>query len=224
VSRSRSLDTRNKILEVAEREFATYGYSGAHLQAIAEQVGVQKTALYYYFPSKSGLYNAVLQQMLETLRDTVERGVAAPGSHAERFEALLGELNDLLAERHNYSKILFRIFVDRSPFDLEAAGPLVEDLIGRILVFYRSGVDAGEFRRLSARHLFMSLMGTVFFHYASDRFAAEVLGVDDVFTSSVVSWRRQELLELMTHGVIAAPGKPDGGRSGSEGGGDGSDG
>jgi len=210
VSRSRSLDTRTKILEIAEREFATYGYSGAHLQAIAEQVGVQKTALYYYFPSKSSLYNAVLQQMLETLRDTVSRGVGASGSHEERFEALLGELNDLLAERPNYSKILFRIFVDRSPFDAQASQPLVQELIGQILVFYRSGVDAGEFRRLSARHMFMSLMGTVFFHYASDKFAAAVLGVDDVFTSSVVSWRRQEILELMAHGVLARPGKPDG--------------
>ena len=37
----RSLDTRNKILEVAEGEFAREGYAGAHLQRIAEQVGVQ---------------------------------------------------------------------------------------------------------------------------------------------------------------------------------------
>ena len=55
----------------------------------------------------------------------------------------------------------------------------------------------------------MCLIGTVFFHYASDRFAAAVLGVDDIFTSSVVSWRRQELLDLLAHGVIAGPGKPD---------------
>jgi TetR/AcrR family transcriptional regulator len=202
VSRSRSLDTRNKILEVAEREFATYGYSGAHLQAIAEQVGVQKTALYYYFPSKAALYNAVLRNMLEALRDTVERGLGTGGSHAERFEHLLGELNDLLAERPNYSKILFRIFVDRSPFDFEAAQALVRDLIGRILLFYREGVDAGEFRRLSARHFFMSLMGTAFFHYAAADFAAAVLDVGDVFTSNVVRWRRQEIHELMAHGVI----------------------
>ena len=214
MSRNRSVDTRHKVLEVAEREFATYGYSGAHLQAIAEQVGVQKTALYYYFPSKSDLYNAVLHHMLEMLRDTVNRGIATEGSHEERFEALLGALNDLLAERPNYSKMLFRIFVDRSPFDFVAAQPLVQELIGSILVFYRAGVDAGEFRRLSARQFFMSLMGTVFFHYAAEGFAAAVLGVDDIFTSKVVNWRRQELLDLMGHGVLTSPGKPDSGDEG----------
>jgi len=213
VTRS-SADTRNKILEVAEREFATWGYSGAHLQAIAEQVGVQKTALYYYFASKAALYDAVLRHMLETLRDTVNRGLGTDGSSEERLERLLGTLNDLLAEHPNYSKILFRIFVDRSPFDFRAAEPLVQEIIGSILRFYREGVDRGEFRHVSSRHIFMSLVGAVFFHYASDGFAAAVLGVDDVFTHSVVAWRRKELHELLAHGMLATP-KAPGGSGGS---------
>jgi TetR/AcrR family transcriptional regulator len=216
MSRSRSLDTRNKILEVAEKEFATCGYSGAHLQAIAEQVGVQKTALYYYFRSKSALYNAVLRNMLETLRDTVNRGLRSDGSAEQRLESLLGDLNDLLAERRNYSKILFRMFVDRSPFDLQAAQPLVQEIITSLLRFYREGVDAGRFRRISSRHFFMSVMGTVFFHYASDAFAAGVLGVDDVFTRNVVAWRRKELHELVAYGVLVRPGEGETGSGGGE--------
>ena len=58
-------DTRSLILQVAETQFGAKGYSGTHLQSIAAEVGVQKTALYYYFPSKSALYTAVIQSMLE---------------------------------------------------------------------------------------------------------------------------------------------------------------
>ena len=50
---------------MAESQFAQRGYEGAHLQRIAEEAGVQKTALYYYFPSKGALYVAVLSAMLE---------------------------------------------------------------------------------------------------------------------------------------------------------------
>ena len=46
---SRSADTREKMLEVAEARFARRGYDGAHLERIAREVGVRKTALYYYF-------------------------------------------------------------------------------------------------------------------------------------------------------------------------------
>lgn len=207
MSRSRGIDTRNKILEVAEKEFATQGYSGAHLQAIAEQVGVQKTALYYYFPSKSALYNAVLRHMLESLRDTVARGIGAKGNGEERLEFLGGELNDLLAERPNYAKMLFRMFVDRSPFDFEAARPLIQEIIVSLMRFYREGVDRGDFRRLSSRHFLMSMVGTVFFHYASADFAAAVLGVDDIYTSSVVAWRRKEIHDLIGHGVLTEAGR-----------------
>ncbi len=208
MSRPRSLDTRQKILEIAEKDFAQYGYAGAHLQGIAEQVGVQKTALYYYFPSKSALYTAVLQTMLEAFRDTVNKGVREEGTGQERLEFLLGELNDLLAEHPSYAKILFRIFVDSAPFDGAVGYPVVEEIVGTLLRFYRDGVERGEFRNLSSRHFFMSIVGTVFFHYAAaNGFANAVLGVDDVFTRSVVAWRRQELRDFVAHGVLAD--KPD---------------
>ena len=67
-------DTRTKILEVAEAEFASEGYAGAHLQKIAEQVGVRKTALYYYFDSKAALYTAVITTMLEAFDRCVGNG------------------------------------------------------------------------------------------------------------------------------------------------------
>ncbi len=200
--RTRSADTRNKILEISETEFATYGYSGAHLQAIAEQVGVQKTALYYYYPSKAALYNSVLLTMLEALRDTIIGGLERPGTHEERLDYLLGAMNDLLAERPNYSKILFRMFVDRSPFDFEEARPLINGTITPILKFYREGADAGVFRNHSARHFFMSMFGGLFFHYASRDFGAAVLGVDDLFTASQVAWRRKETANLVRNGVL----------------------
>ena len=112
-----NLDTRQKILEVAERQFAAKGYSGAHLQSIAKEVGVQKTALYYYFPSKEALYAAVLERMLETLDRVVGLATSRGEPSVETLELLLDDLNDILAENPNYSQILIRIFVDRIEID-----------------------------------------------------------------------------------------------------------
>ena len=198
----RSHDTRNKILEVAEQEFAIAGFDGAHLQGIAEQVGVQKTALYYYFPSKAAIYAAVLSRILEELDRTVTVATEASGTPRERLERLLNDLNDLLAERRNYAKILIRIFSDRAPIHYRAIGETVERLIGRVLIFYRSGVEAGAFRHLSARHFFQSIFGTVFFHYAAQNFGAAILGVDDIFSSGAVAWRRREVRDLVLYGVL----------------------
>ena len=195
-------DTRTKILEMAEADFATEGYAGAHLQKIAEQVGVRKTALYYYFPSKGALYTAVLAAILEEFDRTVAAAVEADEASEHRLLRLVAQVNDLLAERRNYGRILIRVFVDRSPIEAGQLIPIVERVVGRVLRFYRQGRDEGTFRHISSRHFFMSVLGMTVLHYAAPGFSASILGVDDVFTRPAVSWRREEVTSLLARGVL----------------------
>ena len=198
----RGADTRHKILDVAEREFARNGFAGAHLQHIAQQVGVQKTALYHYYPSKAALYEAVLVRMLEAFDNAVSRAIDTAESPASRLERLVDGLNDLLSEQRNYSQILIRIFVDRVKMDGVTLRPLIERVVGRLLAFYREGIDAKAFAKLSSRNLFQSFLGVCVFHYATGEFGARVLGVDDIFTQRAVAWRRDEVRRLISRGVL----------------------
>jgi len=204
------MDTRSRILEVAEARFAAQGFAGAHLQAIAEEVGVQKTALYYYFPSKAALYLSVLERMLLDFDRCVRAAVERDLPHARRFEALLDDLNDLFADRPSYSQILIRIFVDRPGVEISTLEPLIRAVIGRVLTFYREGVDRGAFRRLSSRHFLQSLLGATVFHYAAGEFSALVIGVEDIFGRGPVGWRRDELRRLLSEGALL----PDGDETG----------
>jgi hypothetical protein len=40
------------------------------------------------------------------------------------------------------------------------------------------------------------------FHFATGEFGAQVLGVDDIFSQSAVSWRRDEVRRLVLRGVL----------------------
>ncbi len=198
-----SAETRAKIIEVAEREFAREGYAGAHLQRIASQVGVQKTALYYYFDSKAALFDAVLSGMMELFDERVAEVLDGPGTHSERLLRVVDDMNDLLAERPTYAQVLIRIFVDQYEIVKNPAleGPVTR-LIGRLLMFLKSGMEAGEFVRCSSRHLLTSTLGAVVFHYAAGDVGAALLGVDDLFTGDVVSWRRAEMSALVKRAIL----------------------
>lgn len=198
-------DTRTKILEVAEADFAAEGYAGAHLQKIAEQVGVRKTALYYYYESKAALYTAVLDGILAAFEQAVVTVLDAHDDPERQLEMLAARVNDLLAEHPTYARILFRLFVDPQPPEVARVYPHVTRVVERILLFYRRGVEAGVFRKRSTRHFFQSAFGMFLFHYAAPAFSARVLGVPDVFTSDTVSWRRDEVLSLLRDGVRVHP-------------------
>ena len=69
--RSRTNDpdrTKADILAVATEEFATYGLSGARVDAIAERTRTSKRMIYYYFGGKDGLYLAVLEKAYADIR------------------------------------------------------------------------------------------------------------------------------------------------------------
>ena len=60
--------TQLAIIAAAEEEFADKGLAGARVDAIAEQSGVNKRMLYYYFDSKENLYVAVLERAYGAMR------------------------------------------------------------------------------------------------------------------------------------------------------------
>tara|TARA_R100000750_G_scaffold52419_1_gene37597 strand:- start:419 stop:1249 length:831 start_codon:yes stop_codon:yes gene_type:complete len=54
-----------KILLAAEKIFSEKGYGGASMGDIAEEVGLPRSNLHYYFSTKDDLYRAVLLDLLE---------------------------------------------------------------------------------------------------------------------------------------------------------------
>ena len=64
--RSQAVSAKKQaILSAALETFSQFGIHGTRLEQVAEQSGVSKTNLLYYYPSKEALYVAVMQQILD---------------------------------------------------------------------------------------------------------------------------------------------------------------
>lgn len=61
--------TKANIIEVATREFAENGLDGARVDEIADKTRTSKRMIYYYFDSKEGLYQAVLEKVYSDIRN-----------------------------------------------------------------------------------------------------------------------------------------------------------
>src|SRR5690606_1868523 len=66
---SRSTQTRDAILDAAERLFAEQGHDNTSMRQITQAAGVNLSAVNYHFGSKDALVEAVLQRRLEALND-----------------------------------------------------------------------------------------------------------------------------------------------------------
>jgi AcrR family transcriptional regulator len=61
-------ETKRDILSVATQEFATLGFNGARIDAIAARTSTTKRMIYYYFGGKERLYIAVLEREYAKIR------------------------------------------------------------------------------------------------------------------------------------------------------------
>ena len=57
--------TQERILAAALREFATKGFAGARVNAIARRARINKRMLYHYFGNKEGLFREVLRRKIQ---------------------------------------------------------------------------------------------------------------------------------------------------------------
>ena len=82
---ARGRATRERLLQAARDQFGAHGYDGASLDAILDQAGVKRGALYHHFDSKLELFDAVLDR--EVAR-TAEQVAKAAGAASDPVEAL----------------------------------------------------------------------------------------------------------------------------------------
>jgi TetR/AcrR family transcriptional repressor of mexJK operon len=63
--------TKQLILEAAQKHFAHYGFSKVTMDEIADQVGLGKASLYYYFPTKEKLFESVVAREKQEFMDSM---------------------------------------------------------------------------------------------------------------------------------------------------------
>jgi AcrR family transcriptional regulator len=62
-------DTKDRILDAAERLFGEFGYDATSLRAITAEAGVNIAAVNYHFKSKEGLLRAVLTRRIRPINE-----------------------------------------------------------------------------------------------------------------------------------------------------------
>lgn len=116
-------ETRANILDVALALIADQGFAATTTREISERLGFTKAALYYHFRSKDDLLAALIEPILQGLRDLVEI--------ADRSDprSLLSGYVDLVASHEASIRVLSRDpSVGRRP-PAKAAGAIFDRLI-----------------------------------------------------------------------------------------------
>ena len=100
--------TRERILDAAEAEFARKGFEGARIDAIANAAGVNKALIYYYFKGKRALLEELIERLLVLVTAEKEDAYASfSPDNADFTDAVVRRTTRTLQERMPIFTVLF---------------------------------------------------------------------------------------------------------------------
>jgi len=198
--------TRERILDAASSVFAEHGFAGARVDEIARRAGVNKAMLYYHVGNKRALYSAVLRRNFDRIETALRDRVPVEGTAAERLQAAIGVITEMLRTNPDHPRIVLREFAS-------SGANLPPEVLGRMLAIFgwvrellAAGVERGEFRPTDPVIAHLTVIGASLILNAASEFlgrATELaprLELPDPNTDIA-----RTLGDLLLNGIAASP-------------------
>jgi TetR/AcrR family transcriptional regulator len=93
------------IVEAARKRFAYYGYDKVTMDEIANDVGLGKASLYYYFPTKEALFKTVTQREQWGFKARVDEILRSDLSSSDKLRRYAEQRVELFRIFHNLAKL-----------------------------------------------------------------------------------------------------------------------
>ena len=144
------------ILRAAERVFARAGFEGATMADIADEAGLPKANLHYYFGAKRALYRAVLDAVLHDWLDPLE-AITPEADPRTALRHYIELKMALAAERPHASRVFANELLHGAPVVLDL---LRTDLRQQVLdkaAVIDGWIAAGRMAPVDSVHLFFTI-------------------------------------------------------------------
>lgn len=198
-------DAEAKILDAAHVVFMRGGTSGARMQEIADEAGVNKALLHYYFRNKERLAAAVFERVARGLFAKVGELATADLELEEKTRRIIAAYLDQFA-RTPYAPGYLICEMNQHP---ERAAQLLAALggpatahepaipfLGKIAAQIQERVSAGKMKPIAPRQFLANLVSLCVFPFAARPMLCAVFRMDDRGFREFIEERKTALPEF----------------------------
>lgn len=167
--KSKAKRTRAAILSAAENHFSRLGFAATRLEDIAEELGMTRAALFYYYKDKQTLHDAMLADAFGELTVQLQALLESEDSIASRIEQAAGAWVDAVMHRPNLARLIMRFVADGFEQPMKSIFAGNEQLPMQYFQLFEEGRKSGELNPLhdDPFHAASSILGNTVFYAAA---------------------------------------------------------
>jgi len=190
----------NQILIAAREVFITKGFEGARMQEIADQAGINKALLHYYFRSKDKLFEAVFSEVAANLFPAMR-------------QILIAELG--VREKITFLVKIYLKGISENPFIPAFVLNTLNTDPGRFLKYIKKAeinprmlqkqideeASLGLIRPIMAEHLLVNIIAMCIFPFVARPIIQNIFSMDDQRYSAYLESRETEIVDFVLKSI-----------------------
>ena len=137
-----------EILAGAKKLFGKHGLKKTTMEDIATAAGKGKSTLYYYFPSKMEIFDAVVEIEMKNLVKRLRNAINSALTAQSKLKAFLKEQITAIMDYQNFKEVIFEEAMENLKMMLCLKSRYEQIQIDMIREILLGGVQSGEFREL----------------------------------------------------------------------------
>lgn len=194
-------EQRDIILSAALHEFAGSGLAGARLQNIADEVGVTKAMIHYYFGSKDKLFREVFTEAYRTLMGDLMKILDNDEPVFKKIEAFIQQAVD---QFHAHPELVDFVANAMNKYP-ESTVPLMRDLLEYDKSVFEEQLQEAasryEIAAVDSEQVVLNMLSLCMFPYGARVFMSELLHKESeqayrelleqrkgIITDTIINW------------------------------------
>lgn len=203
VKNPRPLDrnTQRKILDAARDVFYRKGFSGARMQEIADEAGINKAMLHYYYRSKDNLFEAVFREAamklfpkIREMFDTEMPFLEKISYFIKNYISLLQENRHMpsfvLNELHHHPDRLRNLIINEAMISPE-----------KIISDFRKAAEEGIIKPVDPRQVIINIIALCVFPFAARPLLQGLYGLNENEYEEFIERRKNEVPEFIINSI-----------------------
>ena len=194
--------TEEKIMAAAKKVFLTKGMVGARMQDIADEAGINKALLHYYFRDKDKLFEVVFLQEAQKFFPKINMIFQSDLPLFEKIEKFVNEYIDEMLE-NPYLPWFVMNEINRNPdkFLYKVWGKDNLPKPGKFLEQIEKEIKKGKIRRINPLHLLMNLLSMTIFPFCAKPMIIRNHRLSEKQFSEIMEQRRKEIPKFIIDSI-----------------------
>lgn len=193
--------TETTILEAAKRIFQSKGMDGARMQEIADEAGINKALLHYYYRSKQRLFEAVFKHAFSLLAPQLNKALNNDSTLFEKIENFTHNYISFVA-KHPYLPNFIIQELNRNPeFIIKLTSDKHFPSLSKFKNQVEENVEKGIIKPIRHEQLLINMMALNIFPFIAEPLLKGFLNINNSDFKKIIDDRKTEVSTFIINAI-----------------------